>query len=426
MNKNEYEVFKGLLGGEQAHTLSNSVLMSCVLEKTMSDLGSSKRVFVLHDFCDIRKPESKDLEYLGKVRSLEKTIVNGYQSFNSVVVDGENQTVHLLNNEVFSNAMPNYVCQDVVNRVNANPDRAVVLFDKNNVEIPLEVRELVENKTYVNAIFIAQKELKASSLALSKGHSDRKICHVLDREFDNEAVFDTISELADEFVIRLKNNRLSNVQREVKTKNGTLSKQVRFEKLADLQFKNKGEYSVCSLTLKHKTYKNVVVLVEYDKLKLAKNEYNVVRISLSSQGKAIFDQPMLLISNQKISQLSDARQIYQAYLLRFKIELVFRFLKQYLGWETVQVRNFNAIVNLLAIAFFLVGYFKELEDDLKEHPIAEFICKLAKSKGIISIHFLLKGLEMLISYQLVVLWMEENNINKQEVNELINELKLIT
>ena len=160
-------------------------MKSCVLEKTLSDLGSSKRVFVLHDFCDIRKPASKDLEYLGKVRSLEKTIVNGYQSFNSVVVDGEKQTVHLLNNEVFSNAMPNYVCQDVVNRVNANADRAVVLFDKNNVEISLAVRELVENKTYVNAIFIAEKEIKSSSLALSKGHSDRKICHVLDREFDN-------------------------------------------------------------------------------------------------------------------------------------------------------------------------------------------------------------------------------------------------
>ena len=43
-------------------------------------------VYVLHDPCDIRKPYSSDSEHLGTVLSLQKTVVPGYSSFNSVAV----------------------------------------------------------------------------------------------------------------------------------------------------------------------------------------------------------------------------------------------------------------------------------------------------------------------------------------------------
>jgi hypothetical protein len=93
-NRNEYESFKGLLSGHQVHTLDRSTLLACVAEKTISDLGSAERVYLLHDPCDIRKPYSSDLEDLGKVLSLQKQVVNGYSSFNSVAVRPDNQSVY--------------------------------------------------------------------------------------------------------------------------------------------------------------------------------------------------------------------------------------------------------------------------------------------------------------------------------------------
>ena len=101
---------------------------------------------------------------------------------------------------------------------------------------------------------------------------------------------------------------------------------------------------------------------------------------------------MMLITNRAINCAKQAQQIYQAYLLRFKIEVVFRFLKTNLGWETFQVRDFESIKNLIAFAFYLVGYFKELSKDIQNHEFYRLIAQIGGGKGIISLHFILKGI----------------------------------
>ncbi len=105
------------------------------------------------------------------------------------------------------------------------------------------------------------------------------------------------------------------------------------------------------------------------------------------------------------------------------IEIVFRFLKQNMGWKTFQVRNFNAIANLLALAFFLVRYFKELEEELRNPPLTNFLCKLALSKGQTIIFFILKGLEKLAHHQEIVEWMEKENIIQQQIDEFMKQIK---
>ncbi len=40
---------------------------------------------------------------------------------------------------------------------------------------------------------------------------------------------------------------------------------------------------------------------------------------------------MLLITNREVKTFEDAKAVYYAYIQRFKIEIVFRFLKQRLG-----------------------------------------------------------------------------------------------
>ena len=125
-----------------------------------------------------------------------------------------------------------------------------------------------------------------------------------------------------------------------------------------------------------------------------------IRITLKDgQGKPLFLQPMMLITNGPILCPDDAKQIYQAYLLRFKIEVVFRFLKHNLGWETFQVRDFQSIKNILAFTFFLVGYFKELEKNIQNHEIYHLIAQIGGAKGPVSVHFVLQGIEKLIHFQ---------------------------
>ena len=95
-----------------------------------------------------------------------------------------------------------------------------------------------------------------------------------------------------------------------------------------------------------------------------------------------------------------------------------------MGWESFQVRDFNSIRNLLALVFFLVGYFKELEEELKEHPLATFLCKLALSKGKVTIFYLLEGIEKLVIFQEVSRKMKENNITPEQVEEFLKEMQI--
>ena len=423
-NKKEYDVLKGLLNGKQVNTLDNEVILSCVAKRSVEELGDSPRVYVLHDPCDIRKPYASDMEDLGKVLSLQKQVVSGYSSFNSVAVVPDNQEVHLLDSVLYSNGSADYVSQEKVNLIKSAKGAKKVLKDKKGNKIKQEEIDLVERDLYQNGSKIAQNQIQKSSRLLREGKPDRILSHVLDREYDDESIFDQIDDLGDEFVIRLKLNRNSQQQEKVYTPNGKLSKKVKYKKLIDKQFAHQTKFIIDKLHLKGKVYSQVNALVEWESLQIGHKNYTVVRIGLSCGTKALFDKPMLLLTNRPIENAQDACQVYKTYILRFKIEVVFRFLKQNMGWESFQVRDFNSIKNLLALVFFLVGYFKELEEELSKHPLATFLCSLALSKGKITIFYLLEGLEKIIAFQQTIIKMKENNVSIQEVEELLEQLNL--
>lgn len=408
-SKKKYDVFKGLLSGIQVNTLDSETILSCVQEKTLADLGDAKRVYVLHDPCDIRKPNSTEMEHLGKVLSLQKKVVNGYRTFNSVAIDIEKQGVHLLCHELYSTEMPSYMRQ--------------VELDNPSV-LSTEKQALIASGKHINTGTLYQKHLLQSSQLLKKEHPDRVVCHISDREFDDQEQFAYMDQVVgDEFITRIKLSRVSNQEKETYTPTGKISKKKAFIKLVDKKFCNREEYQIGYLSIKKKVYPNASCVVEWEPIKLGEKNYNVVRVSLKQEGKPIFEQPMLLITNRNVTTQNQAREVYQAYVLRFKIEVVFRFLKQNLGWESFQVRDFNSIKNLLAIAFFLIGFFKELEAELKTHPLAILLCQLASSKGKITIHFLLEGLHKMANYQEVDQWMKDNNISKEELDQMVEYMK---
>lgn len=403
-------MYKGLLDGNQVHTLDSEIVMSCTQQKALADLGDANRVYVLHDPCDIRKPNSQEMEHLGRVLSLQKQVVNGYRTFNSVAVDPEHTSVQLLCHQVYSTSIDSYVSQEDLKKASS---------------LSAKKQSLIDLGEYLNTNVLYKKHIQTSSSLLKKDHSSREVCHISDREFDNEDAFEFIHLQGDQFITRVKLSRLSNEETPTYTpKTGKVSKRKGYVKLVNHKFPNKETYSIGRLSIKGKLYHNVTSEIHWGPIKLGKYTYNAVRISLKSGNKAIFQQPMLLITNCNIQYMGQAKEVYMAYLLRFKIEIVFRFLKQELGWESFQVRDFNTIKNLLAIAFFLVGYFKEIEEELKMHPLTTFLCQLARSKGKLTAFFILRGLRNLAQYQMVKKWAEENNISEEQIDEMIEYAKI--
>lgn len=402
-----YDSFTGLLKGGQVHTLSEKFLLEEVQSKTCDLLKDGKEVYVLHDPCDIRKPSAPKMEQIGKVLSLDKKVVHGYKTFNSVAVDVEKQDVHLLCHQTYSTAEVRFVSQE----------------DIKNKTYSSDSQEFVDKNTYINGSILYKSKVTESSEVLKKSNPSVRICHISDREFDNNDFFTHIVKEGDHFITRLKLSRVSNERKTVLTSKGKISKKIVYQKLVDKSFTNKAIYSIDKLNIKGKLYKNVDCSLEWETLLIAEQSYQVVRISLFCENKALFEHPMLLLTNKEITNSEQAKAVYKGYLLRFKIEVVFKFLKQNLGWEDFQVRNFETIKNLLAVAFFLVGYFKELEEELKTHPHALFLCNLAKSKGKITIFFLLQGLTKLAHFQEVEQWKVEYNITNEDIDLLMQQIK---
>jgi hypothetical protein len=413
-HKREYDVFKGLLNGEQVNTLTSEQIQTVVLGKASQSAVGKRRLHILKDGCDIRKPSSSDMEHLGKVLSLSKQVINGYQSMNSIAIDADNQTLSLLYHELYSNKHPNYVSQETLH----------------NLELasPKEL-SLIASGEAINTKILYQKSIKKVHQTLKSANESVILSYISDREFDDIENYEYIDALGDEFITRAKLSRVSHEVQATYTPKGKLSKRTQQVKLVDKSFANKGQYLIEKLTIKNKTYYNATALLEWEDLKLSEisgaKTYQVVRITLlKSDKKPVFEHPMLLITNRRVDSLAIAKEIYHAYLLRFKIEVVFKFLKQNIGWETFQVRDWESIKNLLALVFFMVGYFKELEEELKKHPMAKFIVDLAFSKGKITTFFLLKGIEKLVNFIQVKAMIDQNNITNEQINELFQQLGL--
>lgn len=412
-DKKEYDVFKGLLNGSQINTLSAESVLEVIRSQAQERLGKESRVYVLHDGSDLRKPNAQDMENLGKVMSLQKQVITGYKTLNSVAVDITGKDITLIDHTMYSTGMPNYVAKETVNLIEQHSSKVPNLD-------PVKWNN-VEKGTHLNNTTVYFQALDNSHNTIKRGNLSIKITHIQDREFDGEEYFEYVDDLNDEFITRLKLSRLSNLTRPVYTPKGKLSKKMAYVKLIDKAFEHQFSYDIQRITIKNKTYVHVKCLIEWEKLVLNNRTYSVVRITLKDEkGKSIFQQPMMLITNRVLECAQDAKQIYQAYLLRFKIEVVFRFLKTNLGWETFQVRDFQSIKNLVALAFFLVGYFKELSNDIQNHEIYRLIAQIGGGKGIVSIHFLLIGLEKLVHFQQIQQLIDNHALTKEDIQHAIN------
>jgi len=373
-----------MLDNSLKSVLDDKKISDALRKNSAEKLRDRKRIYAIGDHCDIRKEYSRELENIGKVRDLNGNIINGYTSLATVIVDENKKDVTLADITVFSTKEARFVSQEEIEAYKSGKIK--------EISRAAQLKELIEGNHHINMTVSVQQQTQRVSESLKVENPDVSICHIHDRFCDSVEYFEHIDQtLKDEFVVRAKLSRNSN-----ETKINAKGKPQAI-KLIDVEFTNKKQYIIDKLRLKGKLYPQAKVLIEWDKITLNEKEYSSVRITLKTKdGKLIHTKPMLLISNIKITTYLQAKEIYHIYLMRSKIEAVFKFLKDVLGWEEFQVRDWNSIKNIIALCFFIGNYFYEIESALIDHPTIEIICQMGSGKGTISRHFILEGLKVLL------------------------------
>ena len=391
-DKKEYDRFEYLLSKHQdTNGINPSDFNALLLKKGKQSLEGEVTATIIHDPCYIRKEHSKELENLDRVRNLDGKMINGYRSFNSVLLDTD--SLHLLG------------C------------------------IPYSQKEgsKLDDGHFTNKE-VSFGQIRQISASLKEDIPSRTLIHIMDREADDVEYFKLIDkELDDKFIFRLKSNRNSDVEYlfEKRNEQGHLIKEsLRFVKIHKKILSNRFERIFERFVYKGKCYREARANVSYERIWVGDDYYWIVKIEVKTRtGRAIFAKPMVLISNIPIITDDVAVFIYQKYLKRSKIEGVFKFLKEELGWEDFRVRDFIAIKNIILLGFFVGAYFCEREPELIHNPFVILICDLARSKGKVTKHFFMLGLKKMAQYQMTVQFFEENQLSKDDIEQLLKLLK---
>ena len=121
----------------------------------------------------------------------------------------------------------------------------------------------------------------------------------MDREFDDDEYFSTISLQGDDFVIRAKKSR---------SVDSTTDSKVKKARLIDSSFSNQCIHKLQKVRFKKTCYQDATLLIEWQECL----DYTAVKITAKTrEGKEIFTSPMLLITNKSVTTEEQALLIYQ-------------------------------------------------------------------------------------------------------------------
>lgn len=376
-NKKEYKCFQRTLTGDnKLSDLSPEMVNRSLMEDTLAKISKSSEVHLIHDPSDIRKPHSSKTENLGKVRDLNGRIINGYSSYNIVAITPNNKTVQLLSHRSYSNKDPDFLKLETIKK----------LEEGKKFEGEEAARKLYESDSYFNKKSISKEIMRNVSSDIKSAFPDMKITHIFDREFDDDDYHRYVGdELKDGFVARAKKSRT------IPDSQDEAGKKI---KLIESAFKHSHTFKIQKIKFKRACFQDVTLQIEWKDYM----DNRAVRVTIKDKkGRNIFQDPMLLITNKLIKSSEEALLIYTLYLKRSKIEYVFKFLKEGLGWEEIQLRDFQGIKNLLAISFFIAAYLYEIGEQAAEDNYCILFAEIGGGKGVVSRHFILEGIKKLVA-----------------------------
>jgi len=403
-DKKQYDRFISMLNGSLQTVVDSNKLNISMLINNQERFKNKDCLIVAHDGSDIRKANSKELEKLDKVRDLDGKIINGYPTFNSVLIDIPNKELSLLQSTPYSSQEENYLSstklKDYLEGKALKAERE-------------EVERLVESEDWYNHQTIVEQHVDKIDEAIRAVNPQATIVHIYDRGHDSIDLFEHHQKKDDIFVIRLKTNRKSN-DLIINDKGNEVA-----IKLTKKQFLNGYEKQYDRIGFKGKIYTNVKGVFEWTKLELNNQIYHVVRITMyRSNGQRLFKQPMLLITNMEVNNRFVAELTFELYMNRSKIENVFKFCKTELGWEKFRVRQFEAIKNLIVFIYFIAGYFYEIKDEVVQSPICQWLAQLGSGKGKVTPYYILRGVKKLHDFLELQQLMQQQD-NKTNLEEAI-------
>jgi len=407
---NEYNNFHHMVDGTLKTTVTTEKINLCLLARQTDYFRSQTYYIIVHDPSCICKPETMAAEYLSQVKGLNNKIVNGYMTYNCVAVDLKSEPIHLLRCVPYSTEQPEYITQKEVKQLKSG-----YLFDKERVE---EIKKLETADKTFNLKSLTFDAIHIISEHIHRLNPDATVIDVFDRYFDDTELFEYETEAGNLFVIRLKLSRNSN---ELTINSNGKEQKV---KLRHQTFFESHEKNYSKIQFRDRTYSNATGIFEWNYLTINKNTYSVLRVRFyDSQGKKIFAEPMLLITNMQVDNEQMAMLVFEIYMTRSKIEGVFKFCKSNLGWENIQIPLFECVKNLLSLVFFVAGYFYEIEDEMTKDPTFIWIALLGGGKGEVTRIYILRGLAMLINYRLAQQYIKEHNISEKQIDEIIKTYK---
>ena len=289
--------------------------------------AETDELWLIADGSDLRKPYAQEMPDLMRVRDLDGDLVSGYRTINVVGVTPSRRGV--LYHRLFSSMEED--------------------FDSESKEV--------------------QRMLQTVSEALAVPKQQMTVSWILDSGFDDVAVWRTVWEQDEHLVCRVKHtDRLITYQNDARQwVEGDVEQARKHLKLLAM-----AETEMVVRRGRQRRAKKQRIPVEKKACPCRVTYKTNVRregpgeekckqmwlVEVCLPGTSL--KPWLLVTDWPVTDADSAVRIFRMYRQRWAVEDSFRFIKDTLGWEDVQLLDLTGIRTLLALGWVAAGFLYEL------------------------------------------------------------------
>lgn len=300
--------------------LTERQLVESLQRAAVEQLAGAGEVWVALDTSDLRKPHAEEMEALMEVRDLEGRPVPGYRVLNALGITPGGRG--LLYHRLFSSTEDGFKSE------------------------PYEYRQAVHSV----------------GTALAEGEERREVTWLVDRAFDDRAFWGVVWEKGQHIVCRLQHlERLIRApdtlgrwqQTKVKRYGFRLPEVARVETELRVRLGNQRQPKKQTVTVL--LYAGPM-RVEYLVGRETEQEPQTKKVWLVRAQIIGTSQRLWLVTDHPVDTAEDAQRVFQMYRMRWAVEDAFKFIKQSLGWEEVQVLALEKIRFLVAMAAVAAGF----------------------------------------------------------------------
>ena len=289
----------------------------------VEQLQDEPAIWVALDGSDLRKPQAQAMEHLQPVKALVgERLVPGYRTLNAIGI-GTAGRRGLLYHRLFSSHAPDFVS------------------------------EPAETQTALTSVGAALAPLGVP------------VTWLLDSGFDDVAVWDTIWAQGQQLVCRVQHR-----DRLVQAPDG---RRVHLaERAKDLRRLATAEAELVVKKVGQPRAKLQPVTVILQAVPLALTYQHALRTQTDGDRRTqalwlvavqlaqVAREPWWLVTDHPVETAEEARAIFRMYCMRWAVEDAFKVGKQCLGWEDIQLLDYDAVRVLVALGWIAAGFLFEL------------------------------------------------------------------